>query len=91
MDHKKEGVPTTKVHYAPGGKSNFSLGWDPEPVQPLKPKNTPVQQPPAQQQSKPTPSPVVASQQGESKPTSGAHTSVKVHNPPGGKSNFTLG
>ena len=28
MDFSKEGTTSVKVHHAPGGKSNFSLGWD---------------------------------------------------------------
>ena len=80
MDYTKEGISSVKVHNAPGGKSNFSLAWDTEPSQPLRPKNTPVQAPvqPAMKQE-------------PYKPNNDAKTSVKVHNPPGGRSNFTLG
>lgn len=53
MDFSKHSSGTTsvKVHNAPGGKSNFSLGWDtPEPA-PKKANTQAVsQQPPAQQQ-----------------------------------------
>ena len=33
MDFSKhtDGTTSVKVHHAPGGKSNFSLGWDEEP------------------------------------------------------------
>ena len=80
MDYTREGVTSVKVHNAPGGKSSFSLAWDTEPTKPLKPKNTPVQVP-VQQPMK----------QEINKPNNDAKTSVKVHNPPGGRSNFTLG
>jgi len=29
--------PSTRVHHAPGGKSNFSLSWNPQQQQPAKP------------------------------------------------------
>lgn len=88
MDFSKhsQGTTSVKVHNAPGGKSNFSLAWDaPEPAQ--KKNNTqPVPQPPAQQQPQTT---AGYAQKKEVEPA--GKTSVKVHNPPGGKSNFTLG
>ena len=94
-----DGTTSVKVHHAPGGKSNFSLGWDePKPAT----KSTPVQ-PPAQQKQQ-QPQPTVAStnstagysqkgqqQQQQQQQQPAGKTSVKVHNPPGGKSNFTLG
>jgi hypothetical protein len=44
---KQDGTPSVKLHHAPGGKSNFSLAWDPEPQknfgqekkQPVKPQS----------------------------------------------------
>ncbi len=30
---KQDGTPSVKLHHAPGGKSNFSLAWDAEPLQ----------------------------------------------------------
>jgi len=47
MDFSKHSAGTTsvKVHHAPGGKSNFSLGWDDTPQTNNKPvNNKPVQQ-----------------------------------------------
>jgi|JI6StandDraft_1071083.scaffolds.fasta_scaffold19071_2 hypothetical protein len=112
---------SVKVHHAPGGQSNFSLGWGNDaPAQ--QPKGTcycelgnkyhnqssivfgdepqkPVQQKPAQQapqpveQPKPT-QPVKAPtepQQPQQQPQNQQKTSVKVHNPPGGKSSITFG
>ena len=89
MDFSKhsEGTTSVKVHNAPGGKSNFSLGWDTNEPAPKKANTQPVaQQPPAQQQPQST---AGLAQKKEQEPA--GKTSVKVHNPPGGKSNFTLG
>jgi len=79
---KQEGTTSVKVHHAPGGKSNFSLAWDAEPNQPKGKNQQPLQVKPNQVQQ-----PVVQ-QSGKS---NNVQTSVKVHNPPGGKSSFTLG
>lgn len=75
---KQDGTPSVKVHHAPGGKSNFSLAWDAEPQQVVgksKPVVTQVQK-----------QPEIVPQK-----SNNVQTSVKVHAPPGGKSNFTLG
>ncbi len=94
MDFSKhtEGTTSVKVHHAPGGKSNFSLGWDaPEPA-PKKPttqpvaQQVPIQQAPVQQQKLQQP---IKPQNNQTEPA--GKTSVKVHNPPGGKSSFTFG
>ena len=87
-----DGTTSVKVHHAPGGKSNFSLGWD-EPT--TAPKKAPVQpaaqqQQPASIQSKPVAKTTAGHGQKNQQEPAGK-TSVKVHNPPGGKSNFTLG
>jgi len=54
MDFSKhtQGTTSVKVHHAPGGKSNFSLGWDEPPKQANKPVQQQVQpvQPIQQQQ-----------------------------------------
>ena len=90
---KQDGTPSVKVHHAPGGKSNFSLSWD-EPT--TAPKKAPVQpasqqqQQPASIQSKPATKTTAGYGQKDQQEPAGK-TSVKVHNPPGGKSNFTLG
>ena len=89
MDFSKHsnGTTSVKVHHAPGGKSNFSLGWDVPEQAPKKnttqPQQAPQQQPQQQQVQQPKP-------QQQEQPAAGK-TSVKVHNPPGGKSSFTLG
>lgn len=97
MDFSKhtDGTTSVKVHHAPGGKSNFSLGWSEEP-KPAPKKENP-QAPPSQPQQQATSQPQAAStagysQKGQQQQTNEDNkTSVKVHNPPGGKSNFTLG
>lgn len=83
MDFSKHSAGTTsvKVHHAPGGKSNFSLGWDTTTTNNTSNKNT-----------KPTTSnnPIVPLQE-SNQSTTGDKTSVKVRNPPGGRSNIVFG
>jgi hypothetical protein len=77
MDFSKHSAGTTsvKVHHAPGGRSNFSLGWD---------TTTPV----TAKQSHPVSSnPIVPLQENNHD----AKTSAKVRNPPGGRSNIIFG
>ena len=53
MDFSKhsQGTTSVKVHHAPGGKSNFSLGWDvPEPASKKTAPQPPPQKAPVQQQ-----------------------------------------
>ena len=95
MDFAKQGHPSTKVHHAPGGQSSFSLAWDSEPQKNVQKK------PVVQQQNNIQPVNVplqqnknVQPQQNNIQPQQNkdnVQTSVKIHNPPGGKSNFTLG
>lgn len=110
---------SVKVHHAPGGQSNFSLGWgnDNAPQQPQQPqKGTSWRyvgkyhnqssivfgeepQKPAQQAPKAVVEVQKPVQQGPGQPGNGPtnqateapKTSVKVHNPPGGKSSITFG
>ena len=79
---KQDGTSSIKLHHAPGGKSNFSLAWDTEPQKNVAPnkKQVPTHQAPINQPK-----------QEEYQKASNVATSVKVHAPPGGKSNFTLG
>jgi hypothetical protein len=89
MDFSKhsQGTTSVKVHHAPGGKSNFSLGWD-VPTTTTNPKAN----------TKPAPIPTttnnitkpLAPSNNNLQPTD-AKTSVKVHNPPGGRSNIIFG
>ena len=99
MDFSKHGQGTTsvKVHHAPGGKSNFSLGWEEPPAQ-KKTQNAPKVevQKNAQQdialkpnQAPYNPKPQEPPQKQEQ--TAAGKTSVKVHAPPGGKSNIIFG
>jgi hypothetical protein len=78
MDFSKHSAGTTsvKVHHAPGGKSNFSLGWDNPPAKTTTTKTTITNN-------------VMPLQ--ESNQTTDAKTSVKVRNPPGGRSNIIFG
>ena len=93
MDFSKhtDGTTSVKVHHAPGGQSNISLGWGDQP-QPAPKKSNP--QPPVSQPTNPQPTQPLTTA-GQSQNAQAANndnkTSVKVHNPPGGKSNFTLG
>ncbi len=78
---KQNGTTSVKVHHAPGGKSNFSLAWDTEPQQVVNKIKPPVVQQQNVQQVKEV----------QPQKSNNVQTSVKVHAPPGGKSNFTLG
>lgn len=80
MDFSKHSAGTTsvKVHHAPGGKSSFSLGWD-----------VPV---PATKNTKPVTTTVAPlKESNQTAQTTETKTSVKVHNPPGGRSNIIFG
>ena len=90
MEFSKHGQGTTsvKVHNAPGGKSNFSLAWD----EPVKPTNQQGKKAP-QQEIALKPNQVVVNNVKpvqQQQPPAGK-TSVKVANPPGGKSSITFG
>lgn len=78
---KQDGTPSVKLHHAPGGKSNFSLSWDAEPAQVVG-KSKPTYVPPQN---------VTQNNTNQAQKSNNVQTSVKVHAPPGGKSNFTLG
>jgi hypothetical protein len=84
MNFSKEGTTSVRVNHAPGGKSNFSLAWDTEPVKPTNPKHVPIASKPAAG----VPGQVGSSSAGV---VYAPKTSVKVHNPPGGKSNIVFG
>ena len=79
--------PDIKVMFQPGGKSNFSFGWTkPEEEAPKKPNNN--------QENKVESKKMNGNfnEDEEDKPEKKqVKTSVKVHAPPGGKSNFTFG
>ena len=90
MDFSKHSTGTTsvKVHHAPGGGSNFSLAWgDPEPAKKTAPKVTPVTNPAPLKETNQVQQPT----QGQQAKGPDAKTSVKVHNPPGGRSNICFG
>jgi hypothetical protein len=81
MDFSKQpaGTKSIKVRQTPGGQSSFSLAWD-TPAD-TKDKITPKPNTPAQ----------VLKESNTKVVTSEAKTSVKVHNPPGGRSNIIFG
>lgn len=81
MDFTKQGTTSVKVHHAPGGKSNFSLAWDTEPVK------TTAKPQPAKTSVLPLGTQNLNSQP---QPTSDK-TNVKIRNPPGGRSNIIFG
>ncbi len=86
MDFSKQnGTTSVKVHHAPGGQSSFSLAWDSEPQ-----KNVQKSKPVVSQQQY-IPQNVQQTNNVEAQKSNNVQTSVKVHAPPGGKSNFTLG
>jgi hypothetical protein len=81
MDFSKHsnGTTSVKVHHAPGGSSSFSLAWDqsaPTKTRPAKSMQVPLQE------AKLNP---LAGQSSE------VQTSVKVRNPPGGRSQIVFG
>ena len=103
MDFSKhsENQTSVKVHHAPGGQSNFSLGGDygddagtgaakPQQATAVPQHSAAGGQPPPkhQLQSSICFGNDVPEAQGN---VSGAQTSVKVHHAPGGQSNFSLG
>lgn len=79
MDFSKhnQGTTSVKVHHAPGGQSNFSLAWDTTPA--VKSHYTAAR------------NPIVNEPLKESNQAIDAKTSVKVRNPPGGRSNIIFG
>lgn len=92
MDFSKhtQGTTSVKVHHAPGGKSNFSLGWDTPEVS-SQPTKKPLQnQNQPNQYTQPTNLKGNNIMNNNDMPVAGK-TSIKVHNPPGGRSNFVLG
>eukprot|EP00026_Physarum_polycephalum_P020520 Phypoly_transcript_23151.p1 GENE.Phypoly_transcript_23151~~Phypoly_transcript_23151.p1 ORF type:complete len:108 (+),score=25.93 Phypoly_transcript_23151:160-483(+) len=92
------GKPSVRLHHPPGGGSSNIFGAFEEPA---KPKPTPVPQPAAAPAPAPAPAPTPApastpapaaapKQEQGSPPAAGVKTSVRIHNPPGGKSSITF-
>lgn len=79
MDFSKhsQGTTSVKVRNAPGGASSFSLAWD-APL-PSKTNQTVAR------------NPIIGEPLKESNGALDAKTSVKVRNPPGGRSNIIFG
>jgi len=100
-------VLTCRVLRPPGGASSIFLGGDPPPTKPPESQTKPAERQPTESQTKPTavlsgqqtkgvqePSPrapTAAQQYNVGKTNTAVHTSSKVLNPPGGRSNFSLG
>ena len=97
---------SVKVHAPPGGKSNFSLSWDDDAPKQQRSSNVNQMQNEQfsiqKEQYKPqlqnnyynepdTFKEKTGYSRNEYNLGEGNSTSVKVHHPPGGKSNFTLG
>ncbi len=83
MDFSKhtDGTTSVKVRHAPGGQSSFSLAWDNGPVaNPAKSTKT----------TQPTTSLTGPLKESNQLPTD-PKNSVKVRNPPGGRSNICFG
>mmetsp|Transcript_39654 Transcript_39654/g.45147 ORF Transcript_39654/g.45147 Transcript_39654/m.45147 type:complete len:135 (-) Transcript_39654:237-641(-) len=84
-DPNADVTTSVKVHHAPGGKSNFSLGG--EESEPVVNKRAAVEENKAAN----------VDRHGFDKDnlsnnkSTDTHTSVRVKNPPGGRSNFSLG
>eukprot|EP01110_Echinostelium_bisporum_P011780 TRINITY_DN5831_c0_g1_i1.p2 TRINITY_DN5831_c0_g1~~TRINITY_DN5831_c0_g1_i1.p2 ORF type:complete len:106 (-),score=35.87 TRINITY_DN5831_c0_g1_i1:39-356(-) len=98
-DMVHNGKSSVRVHAPPGGGSSMGgIFGGGEPAQPAPRKQAePARQEPVQQQrsappKQPEPKPEPVRQQQE-QPTqqSGAHTSVRVRAPPGGKSSISFG
>jgi hypothetical protein len=85
-----QGVTSVKVHHAPGGKSNFSLAWD-EPTKPVNQPNSNFKKPQQEITGKPGQQQPVKQVAPPPQQVPAGKTSVKVHNPPGGKSSITFG
>ena len=83
----KDGTSSVKIHHQPGGASSFSLGHDTGDDDRWGNKAKAAQAAPVQQQQQ------AQEEEKQNEPTAaGAKTSVKYSgNPPGGRSNFTLG
>jgi hypothetical protein len=79
MDFSKhtQGTTSVKVHHAPGGQSSFSLAWDAPPA--------------SKNQKTVGRNPITNEPLKESNQQIEAKTSVKVRNPPGGRSNIIFG
>jgi len=98
---------SVKLHYAPGGKSNISLGWSgddqqqqhqqkpTQSYQSYQPSNQGYQSTNNQSYGNNNNSNARSDLYGKSAPfatdDNTAKTSVKVHHAPGGQSNFSLG
>lgn len=90
MDFSKhtKGTTSVKVHHAPGGQSNFSLAWDTGDEVPKNKKQQATNQIQESLTIKVGEQQQIA-KESEQKPA--GRTSVKVHNPPGGKSSIVFG
>lgn len=77
-----------KVHHGPGGQSNFSLAWDAEPQHSVKAKQT---QEVSQKVCQPLQPQNQANNVNDPVTSTTGKSSVKIQNPPGGRSNIQFG
>lgn len=90
MDYTKEGKTSVKVHHGPGGQSNFSLSWDTQPTNPVKTKQVP-QQPQQSTYQDQNSKQSNNTQTNDQVTSTTGKASVKIHAPPGGRSNIQFG
>ena len=88
------GFTSVKVHHAPGGQSNFSIGWEgPEPQRreapPADARRRNEEE--AERQRRQVQEDQYHRQLRENNKANPVQTSVKVKNPPGGQSSITFG
>ena len=89
--------PDVKVMFQPGGKSNFSLGWDNNKKKEVKKTAKQIEEEEERKQCEKEECERLQFEQKVQKDKKNdeygknVKTSVKVHAPPGGKSNFRLG
>jgi hypothetical protein len=90
--------PDIKVMQNPGGKSNFSFGWskdEPQQKKELPKKIDDVKKEDEEEEKKKKIEEEELKkkieEEEEEKKKKQVHTSIKLHAPPGGKSNFTFG
>ncbi|PFH38028.1 hypothetical protein BESB_003690 [Besnoitia besnoiti] len=83
--------PSTRVHAAPGGASSICFGDDvPSPSPAVRSPGVSTASSPAPPSASPSPRPP-AGNHGVSQDCSASKTSVRVHQPPGGRSSIHFG
>lgn len=86
--------PDIKVMFQPGGKSNFSLGWGNDEIKKkkkVKKTDEEIEEERRIEAERKLQNEKTFKDNKKEEYGKNVKTSVKVHAPPGGKSNFTLG